>query len=50
MMKLRRCIGAGTIAGTTYGVAKSATVVGVKVLDAAGAGMTVPLSYQSIFS
>ena len=29
---------AGTIAGTTYGVAKLATVVGVKVLNVAGSG------------
>jgi subtilisin family serine protease len=31
---------AGTIAGTTYGVAKKAKVVGVRVLDNAGAGTT----------
>ncbi|KAL3425323.1 subtilase [Phlyctema vagabunda] len=29
---------AGTIGGTTYGVAKKATIVGVKVLDASGSG------------
>ncbi|KAH8592218.1 subtilisin-like serine protease-like protein PR1A [Bisporella sp. PMI_857] len=29
---------AGTIAGSTYGVAKSARIVGVKVLDASGSG------------
>lgn len=29
---------AGTIAGSTYGVAKNATIVGVKVLDADGSG------------
>lgn len=31
---------AGTIAGTTYGVAKKARVVGVRVLDDAGSGTT----------
>jgi subtilisin family serine protease len=31
---------AGTIAGGTYGVAKQAGIVGVRVLDAAGAGTT----------
>lgn len=31
---------AGTIAGTTYGVAKKATVVGVRVLDCTGSGST----------
>lgn len=31
---------AGTMAGTTYGVAKKATVIGVKVLDAEGSGAT----------
>ncbi|RDW82751.1 subtilisin-like serine protease PR1A-like protein [Coleophoma cylindrospora] len=30
----------GTIAGSTYGVAKSAKIVGVKVLDASGSGTT----------
>jgi subtilisin family serine protease len=29
---------AGTIGGTTFGVAKAATIVGVKVLDASGSG------------
>lgn len=29
---------AGTIGGVTYGVAKNATIVGIKVLDADGAG------------
>ncbi|GAB3224473.1 serine protease [Glycomyces halotolerans] len=29
---------AGTVAGSTYGVAKAATVVGVRVLDCAGSG------------
>ncbi|KAF9087671.1 hypothetical protein BGX27_002883, partial [Mortierella sp. AM989] len=31
---------AGTIGGTTYGVAKKVTIVGVKVLDAEGSGST----------
>jgi len=31
---------AGTIAGTTYGIAKSATVVAVKVLSSSGSGST----------
>jgi serine protease len=31
---------AGTVAGTTYGVAKSATVVPVRVLDCSGSGYT----------
>lgn len=31
---------AGTIAGTTFGVAKEATVVGVRVLDCTGSGST----------
>lgn len=31
---------AGTMAGTTYGVAKKATVIAVKVLDAMGSGAT----------
>jgi len=31
---------AGTVAGSTYGVAKNATVVGVKVLSASGSGST----------
>ena len=31
---------AGTVAGTTYGVAKSATVVPVRVLDCSGSGST----------
>jgi oryzin len=30
----------GTIAGSTYGVAKAAKIVGVKVLDASGSGST----------
>lgn len=43
MIELTNCIGAGTIGGTTYGVAKSATLVGVKVLDADGSGMVFPI-------
>ncbi|MCF4123321.1 S8 family peptidase [Antribacter sp. KLBMP9083] len=31
---------AGTVGGTTYGVAKSVTLVGVRVLDCAGSGTT----------